>query len=304
MSKTVGIKVISKACGILPSTIRTWENRYQAFRPIRDEQGVRQYSEDDVMRAKKISQLIDQGHLISKLAHLNLEELSGLSQVVSDQAKQIDNKNSHAVSLKNLFRYLSAYEIDHVYEEMKHLRITMGARDFIFQAILPVMQNIGTLVAKGKYSVTQEHIVSTIVRDQIGQIDLPNLSEKSDKIMLATPDGNMHELSILIADILCKVNRVATSYLGASHPAFCLGEAISALKSNTLVMGVVSSDKWEYELQMIPYLKSLDKHLNHSIKVFLGGGWPLEFPEFKNIEQVTIMETFEDFDHALKTYKV
>ena len=98
------------------------------------------------------------------------------------------------------------------------------------------MRDIGLLVAQGKCSITQEHIVSTIIRAQLGKLNLPNTGGENGRFALATPDGNLHELSILIADIICRSNRVSTSYLGASHPANCLGEAVSALKCKTLVI--------------------------------------------------------------------
>jgi methanogenic corrinoid protein MtbC1 len=103
----------------------------------------------------------------------------------------------------------------------------------------------------------------------------------------------------LIADILCRVNRISTCYLGASHPAHSLAEAINALKSETLVMGVLSSDQWDYKKNIIQYLKNLDNDLNTKIKVILGGGFEIDFPQFKNIEKVITMKNFEDFDALL-----
>jgi methanogenic corrinoid protein MtbC1 len=161
------------------------------------------------------------------------------------------------------------------------------------------MQQIGVLVAKGKYSVTQEHIISTIIRDQLSQIYLPNLGEKDKEVALATPEGNLHELAIIIADILCRANRVSTRYLGAAHPAECLGEAINALRCNTIILGAVSSDRWDYSTKIIPYLSSIDKLLRHKVTVILGGGFELDFPHFKNIQKIIIMKSFEDFERYL-----
>jgi len=155
------------------------------------------------------------------------------------------------------------------------------------------------LALKGLYSITQEHIISTIVRDQLGQINLSNQGPKSDRIALATPEGNLHELPILIAEIICNANRVSTNYLGASHPAECLSEAVNALKCKTIVMGVISSSQWNYEKNIVRYLESMDKFLKNNVKIILGGGSEFDFPEFKNIENVKIVKSFEDFDRML-----
>lgn len=298
MKKLLSIKAISVACGILPHTIRVWEKRYNAFSPERTDGGQRLYSEEDLARAKLMATLIAQGHSISNLAKLDQDNLRSLL-LASNQAEAAPETIEAAVGTRKLLQYLANYNIDMVASEMQFLRMSTGAKEFIFKIVLPVMQEIGMMVAKGKYSVTQEHIVSTIIRDQLSKINLPNTSQDFGRFALATPDGNLHELAILIADIICRANRVSTSYLGASHPANCLGEAVSALKCQTVIMGVVSSDQWDYEKNMIPYLQALDKHLTSKVRVILGGGWEIDFPKFKNIEQVVVVKSFEDFDKIL-----
>jgi methanogenic corrinoid protein MtbC1 len=196
---------------------------------------------------------------------------------------------------------LANFNIDSVASEMQHLRMIVGAKEFIFEIVLPVMHEIERMVIKKKYSVTQEHIISTIVRFQLGQINLTNVGPKIDRFALATPEGNMHELSILIADIICHVNRISTCYLGAAHPAVCLSEAVNALKCKTIVMGVISSAQWNYEENIVPYLESMDKYLKNKVKIILGGGRKIDFPDFKNIENVKVVKSFEDFDKMLAT---
>ena len=166
------------------------------------------------------------------------------------------------------------------------------------------MHETENLALKGKYSVTQEHIISTIVRNQLGQINLANEGPNSERFAIATPEGNLHELPILIADIICHVNRVSTCYLGAAHPAECLSEAVNSLKCKTIVIGVVSSDQWNYKREIISYLKSMDKYLNGKLTVVLGGGSKVDFPIFNNIVNVKFVQSFLEFDKMLiKTKK-
>ena len=62
---------------------------------------------------------------------------------------------------------------------------------------------------------------------------------------------------------------------------------------------MVSSDKWDYEKNIISFLKLMDENLTHKLKVILGGGWRLNFPEFNNIEDILLVNGFEDFDYVL-----
>ena len=298
MKKEFGINVISTACAVMPHTIRTWEKRYQVFTPERSEGGQRLYSEVDLAKAKLIVALIEQGHTISSLARHSLQDLRSLLVVNKGEDSETD-KMFTSVETKKLLQHLANFNIDLVASGMQHLRLSIGVKEFIFKIVLPVMQEIEKLALKEIYSVTQEHIISTIVRDQLNQINLANEGANPDRIALATPEGNLHELPILIAKIICHVNRFSTNYLGASHPAECLSEAVNALKCKTIVMGVISSEQWNYEKQIIPYLRSMDKYLKNKVIVVLGGGSEIDFPDFKNIENVKVVKSFEDFDKML-----
>jgi DNA-binding transcriptional MerR regulator len=298
MKKEFSINVISNACGVKPHTIRTWEKRYQVFTPERSKGGQRLYSEVDLTKAKLIVSLIEQGHTISRLARNSVQDLRSLL-VVNKGEDSESGKMFNTVETKKLLQHLANFNIDMVASGMQHLRLSLGVKEFIFKIVLPVMQEIEKLYLKGIYSVTQEHIISTIVGDQIHQINLSNHGPNRDRFAIATPEGNVHELPIMIAEIICNANRISTNYLGASHPAECLSEAVNALKCKTIVMGVISSAQWNYEKNIVPYLESMDKYLKNNVKVLLGGGREVDFPEFKNIENVKVIKSFEDFDEML-----
>ena len=303
MKKKFSINVISNACGVKPHTIRTWEKRYQVFTPERSKGGQRLYSEVDLTKAKLIVSLIEQGHTISSLARHSLQELRSLLVVKNGEVSESDRMFT-SLETKKLEQHLVNFNIDQVASGMQYLRLSLGVKEFIFKIVLPVIHEIEKLALKGIYSVTQEHIISTIVRDQLGQINLANEGPNHDRFALATPEGNLHELPIMIAEIICNANRFSTNFLGASHPAECLSEAVNALKCKTIVMGVISSAQWNYEKNIVPYLESMDKYLKNNVKVILGGGREVDFPEFKNIENVKVVKSFEDFDKILIEIKL
>ena len=301
MNNTYNISFISNACGVKPHTIRTWEKRYNTFSPDRTDGGQRIYSEDDLTKGRLIVSLLEQGYSISRLAGKSLQDLQAL--IFDEKIESLQsNKMLTSVGIKKLLTHLSNFDLSQISSEMVRLRLSIGAKEFIFKVLIPIIQAVGRMYLDGKYSVTQEHIISTIIRYQLSQINLPDSENSTDSIILATPEGNLHELPILIADILCQLNRISTYYLGASHPAVCLSEAVNELKSKTIVLGVVSSDKWDYEKNIISFLKLMDKNLTHKLKVILGGGWRLNFPEFNNIEDILLVNGFEDFDYVLKKF--
>lgn len=298
MEHKYNIKVVSNSCGIKPHTLRIWEQRYGIFNPDRSEGGQRLYSEEDLKKARLLSTLTKQGHAISKLAEYPIEELESMIPKFNKKntSKEII---STTIKSKKLLGFLEEYKIDSVAAELQHLRTTMGVKSFIFDIVLPTMKAVGEYQANGKYTISQEHIISAIVRDQLSQIHLPQTSTKVHHMALATPEGNLHELSLLMADILCRSNRIPTHYLGPSHPADCLGEAVSALNVPILVLGAVTSDLWNYDQKIISFLQQLDKSLKTSVHIIIGGGTIKAFGKFKHISKVTVFATLEEFDQYL-----
>ena len=303
-NKKFGITVLSKGTGVMSNTIRMWEQRYQVFDPERSESGARLYSESDLKKAKLLASLIENGNSISFLSRHTIEELEGMMEVLGpdEELSVVEKKNKQNLANKKLLKLLLKYKLQAMIVELDYLRSKVGSKEFLFEIILPIMRETGLLVMKGKFSVTQEHIVSTIIRDQVNQLSAGRYNAKNNyEIILATPEGNLHDLSIMFADVICRCNRFKTHYFGGGHPALSLGEAVNAFKHRNLVLvlGVVSSDEWNFEEKIIPFLATLDKKLNKNIDVMLGGGSKMSFPSFTNIKSVEIMDSFEDFDQYL-----
>jgi len=66
---------VARMAGMPVATLRIWEQRYQAVRPITAASGHRLYSSADVERATLLRQLTAQGHAIGLLAALETEQM-------------------------------------------------------------------------------------------------------------------------------------------------------------------------------------------------------------------------------------
>ncbi len=71
---------VARMAGMPVSTLRIWEQRYQAVAPTTAATGHRQYSADDVERVVLLRQLTGHGHAIGTLAALSAEQLRELSR--------------------------------------------------------------------------------------------------------------------------------------------------------------------------------------------------------------------------------
>ena len=87
------IGAVSQTTGIPVSTLRIWEKRYQAFSPIKSPGNHRIFDESDVSKALLLKQLSQQGHAISAIAGIDVDQLRRISSQ-SIQSKARSTKNS------------------------------------------------------------------------------------------------------------------------------------------------------------------------------------------------------------------
>jgi DNA-binding transcriptional MerR regulator len=78
---------VSKTTGIPVSTLRIWETRYGAFRPVKTEGKQRLFEEHDVSKAMLLKQLSTEGHAISAIANLDLAQLRRMRHLPNSMAK-------------------------------------------------------------------------------------------------------------------------------------------------------------------------------------------------------------------------
>ncbi len=88
------IGVVARRTQTHPETLRVWERRYQLIVPGRSETGRRLYSESDITKLLLVKELTEQGHSVSSLADLSIDELrerlsaSTLNKPVEKQRQQ------------------------------------------------------------------------------------------------------------------------------------------------------------------------------------------------------------------------
>jgi DNA-binding transcriptional MerR regulator len=85
------IGAVSKTTGIPVSTLRIWETRYSAFSPVKTEGKQRLFEEHDVSKAMLLKHLCTEGHSISAIANLDLEQLRRLSNLQHSAQRKLSN---------------------------------------------------------------------------------------------------------------------------------------------------------------------------------------------------------------------
>jgi len=324
MSNQFSIQFVSQITGINAHTIRAWEKRYQVILPSRDINGRRLYSQNEIDLLEKINHLVKLGNNISDVAKLSLKSITELykkyegardkkidkKNAISNNSTMIDDSNfsnknlitnsfiDYNSVLQNLVLALHNYKLDIISHELDKIKLQLDSRSFALHIIYPLFLEVSEQVNSQHLSIAQEHALSALLKFHIGhflysQYDLKN-KNSHNTIVLATPEGELHEFGILIGALLCSYYKTKFYYLGPSMPAKSLADACNQIKSNILILGVTKNYTTNPLCNIDQFHLELSEYLNPSIKVLIGGTKLKK--KFKNTE---FIPTLQSLDHYL-----
>jgi DNA-binding transcriptional MerR regulator len=245
------IKELEKLSGIKAHTIRIWEKRYSLIDPHRTNTNIRYYTDDNLKKILNVAVLNRHGIKISNIAKLNdLELKEEIIRVSGSSQASSTIVDSMVMSMIDLDEYkmeaLIAKSIN-----------KNGFTSTVTEVLYPFLEKVGIFWQSGDVYPAQEHFVSYLIRQKIiAAIDgLSNtFNPQSKKFLLLLPEGEWHEIALLIANYLIKEANHEVIYLGQSVP-YSDVLAIGAAKKFDYV--VVSSTTLLPDCDMQVYLKDL-----------------------------------------------
>ncbi len=274
------IQLASQLSGVASATIRAWEKRYNAVVPERAENKHRLYSERDIEKLGLLYRLTELGQSIGKIAHLDLENLkeiySSLMNKPYEDGKIITpphDKMDIEKLMTSLHLALTGYKIDIISHELEKARGLLSPRELCLEILVPLFQEIGARVANGSITIAQEHTLSALVRFYVGQTigqHYRKIHNREELILITTPEGELHEIGILGASLLCVHYGVKFIFLGTNLPAVSLAEAANALNPKVILLGTS-----RYELaagfNVSDYIRTLNESLKVKPAIWMGG---------------------------------
>lgn len=282
------INHVAELSGVSAHTLRAWEKRYSAVVPNRTPTGRRTYSFKDVEKLRILKTLTDSGFTISQIANLDIAELKKLTQKtdaaqdthpdpldeISAFDPMIPDINYNPPPIGKILSSIRDYNLSDLNSELSQARVLHGARSFVFDIASPLLVEVGRLVNAGQFSISQEHALSAILKGQIHQIIQTNgynSRKNSPKIILATPEGDIHEFGILISQVICCNLGLTPFYIGPHLPAKSLAEAADAIEATQIVIGT-SEVPPEFQKQSVnSFIDEVVQNMKHKCDIWIGG---------------------------------
>lgn len=286
--------------GLSEFTIRGWENRYAAFRPRRTLTGRREYSKNDVERALLLRELLKRGHKIGQIATLNHQSLSTLFEGVEHDNSSADSQSLKAASedVTKVLELLALQRWEDLETHIKRVRAPSPTR-LVQDFFLPALKALASQVEHRLISVAQEHVFSAFLKERIYS-ELAQLERKrparqrlsSSRFVLATPEGDYHELGLLLAHLLLRSRGFTSLYIGANTPAQELAETALRFKASHLLVVSTVSRRGGARHDVLSFISALQKKLGRQARILLAGSQALATAH----DAGSAVQTFADFE--------
>lgn len=297
------IQFVSNMTGINPHTIRAWEKRYGATKPVRDKNGRRLYSDNEVHRLTLLQQLVNQGNNISDIADLAIDELEGiLSKYKLSGAQEVNHNDSKFdihQSLTNILMSLNFFKLDVLSHELEKASLSLSGKRFINELIVPVISEVRKLKEENRLDTCKREQIYLILKSTLIKKMSENHTHNSDhkRITVAGAEGQLNELGAMAAAVLFQSIGLSIDFLGAHVGARAIAELNQHFKSDYIFIGL----NYSHESSMShrakeEYIDKLAQNIDARTKVLIGAyDFCFRVPSEN-------MQCFTDFDELTKFF--
>jgi methanogenic corrinoid protein MtbC1 len=160
-----------------------------------------------------------------------------------------------------------------IQKELSKRRAQFSINQFVQETVLPITQEMAMRVYQETFSIGQEHILSALLKDQLAIIRTATLTQakSSQKYVITTPEGDIHDLGIAIAAALIHSEGHDVLYLGPNTPGSDLVDVCMRYKPTHVLISSVVTEKEGAKQSFFTYIEFLDQHLNKSVTLITGG---------------------------------
>jgi MerR family transcriptional regulator, light-induced transcriptional regulator len=261
------IKAVSKMVDMPTVTIRSWEQRYQAVVPERSESGHRVYTEaqvKDLLWLKK--QVQENGIAVSqavKMLHSkkSKEALPG-KQTGLEQDQQFETQiNELFQAVRKMDSYQCNFLLDLYFSQFHYKTV-------FFSIIVPLMYKVGDAWEKGELHVAKEHMISNLILQRaMTFFNLFRTSASLPNVMAICPQGEHHQLGLILFTLSLREQNYPVFYIGADTPLDGLSDLIH---EKDIEIVAISTSRESDEKITSQYIETLSRE-NPKLKFIVGG---------------------------------
>jgi len=193
--KPVSIGRLAAETGISTERLRIWERRYGNPEPIRRPSGHRRYPWEQVVRMRRVSELLARGERAGTVLRLSPEELEARVLATEPDADAQPD-------LSSLLEAVRALRGEDLRRELLSASRELDLLAFLEQRVVPLMHEIGLRWSDGRLEIRHEHFAARAVASVLEELR-PQSRGTAGTAVLATLPGELHGLALRMLGLLC-----------------------------------------------------------------------------------------------------
>jgi len=228
---------VENLTGIKAHTLRIWERRYHFLKPDRTDSNIRYYSDAQLRLLLNIDILSRNGYRISQIDKMSVDEINNQVILVMSQSSSENKDEINALTMSML--KMDEREFDQIFTR----RVTRsGLLNAVKDLIYPFLNHIGILWGAEKAIPAQEHFISNLIRQKlISAIEMiPIPAAQAPKILFFLPEGEDHEIGLLLSSFIAKDLGWRVYYLGQKVPVNNIKDAIHIANPDLLMTMLIT----------------------------------------------------------------
>ncbi|MFH0736419.1 MAG: MerR family transcriptional regulator [bacterium] len=298
------IKMAAKLSGVSELSIRSWENRYSAVIPKRTDSNRRLYSDDNIEKLILLKKLTQHGNNIGSLASLSVDKLFDMlskiemSNILENANESETHSNFDFQIINECLDVIKNYDDKQLLSILNEMSLKYSRPNLIEKVLLPLIIEVGKLWESGGLRVSHEHFTSAVLIKFINNLNFGfNIQDDAPRIIVATPEGQYHEVGALIGAMLASSDGWRTTYMGTCLPVEDLAAAALQLNVRCIFLSIVyPNDNPSLNNQ----LNKLRQMLGDDVFIIIAGNASGGYQNSLNMTNVLMSNSSSHFRKLLK----
>lgn len=293
----MNIGSVERDTGLGKDTLRVWERRYGFPQPIRDANGERLYTAEQVQHLRLIKRLMDHGHRPGRLFSSSENELLQLAGTIRSTAPAEPAEDQGVIG--QILTLIRAHDALGLRQALNQAMMRQGLHHFVLDTVAPLNRRVGEAWMRGDLEIFAEHLyteqIKSLLRQAIGS--LPASASGRPRILLTTVPDEQHILGLLMAECMLSLDGATCISLGTQTPLFDIHLATAAHDADIVALSFSSA----FPARLIsPLLSQLRQMLPPAVALWAGGAGTDRLPA---IEGMVALPSLEDALTALRGWQ-
>jgi len=247
-----------------------------------------------VIRLRKLREATERGHAISKLARFSDEELASVLAPAASTGPERVAAQSFATQMIEAAEHYRPEDCDHALSMALAL---LPVNEVVDSVLSPVLVEVGERWHAGRFTVSQERIVTGAVRKQVGAvIETYNKITSGPPIVFATMPDELHELGLLMSALVAASRGARCHYIGPDIPTMDIATYATRVGAAAVLLSFVLRDP---RTPAAPGLADLAARLPRNIRIWIGGRATSDIDLSALRDRITVLSDYASFQREL-----